>query len=112
MSLIEKANTIDLKKVCLKCGGNKIKDFDWNNPPHDWECADCGTYQLAFLKGKGFRYYAFLLSGSWTSKYIYARSIMEAYKRAVKLYQGKNEVLRSYLRGGVDGFVLDGWFSF
>ena len=111
MTLIERANTIDVKKECFKCGGKKIKELDWQTPPYDWQCESCKTYQLDYLKSKGFRYYAFLLSGSWTSKYFIARSLKEAHKRAVEMYRGKHEVVGSYLRGGLDRFSLDGWFS-
>jgi hypothetical protein len=112
MTLIEKANTIDFKNQCLTCGFYNMQEPDMSHGNFDWICNQCQTRQLAYLKAKGFRYYAFLLSGSWTSKYIYARSLAEAYKRAVKLYQGKNDVIKSYLVGGVDSFVLDGWYSF
>ena len=107
------ANNNDLKKHCMKCEGNNIKNLDWNVAPYDWQCLDCGTYQLTYLKSKGFRYYAFLLDGSWTSKNFYARSLKEAFKLACRAYgYGRNGVQKSYLVGGVDGFVLNGWFSF
>lgn len=111
--LLGVANNIDLKEKCLRCGGSKIKDLDWSTAPYDWQCTDCGTYQLTYLKLKGFRQYAFLLDGSWTSRNFYARSLKEAFKLACRAYgYGRNGVHKSYMVGGVDAFCLSEWRSF
>lgn len=106
-------NNFDIKEQCIACGGKNIIDLDWNKAPYDWQCADCKAYQLTYMKEKGFRLYAFLLDGSWTSKNFYARSLQEAYKLASRTYgQGRNGVQKSYMVGSVDCFVMSGWISF
>lgn len=112
MTLLNKFNTIDFKQECLVCGNHKIQKPDMTHANFDWQCEQCQTRQLDYIKSKGFRYYAFLLSGSWCSKYYYARSIREGYKLALKDYARKHEVYKSYLVGGVDQFVLTDWQSF
>ena len=110
MTLIDKFNKRDFNKICLKCENQSITKPDFNTL-FDWRCSKCKTSQLEHIKNKGFRYYAFLLSGSCTSKYIFARSVKEAFKRCQKLYKDKSRIYRSYLVGPTTGYVLDGWFS-
>lgn len=112
MTLINKINTTDIKIECVKCGSKNIQQPNYDLNYIDWLCLDCNTKQLDYEKSLGFRYYAFLLSGSWTSEYIKARSVKEAFKRAVKKYQDKHEVYQTYLTGGVDSYSLRGWFNF
>ncbi|SRR5258706_16117272 len=111
-TLTDRANNIDIKTTCIKCGNHNIQDPQWSTGPHDWKCLDCNTLQLTYMKEHGLRYYAFLLSGSWTSEYIKAHTLKQAYNRAVKMYKDKHEVYKSYLVGPLDGFSLKGWLSF
>lgn len=114
MSLFKKYNNLKIEHgmECLKCGSHKVIAPNWSEGVSDWQCLDCKELQLKHIKQDGFRYYAFLLSGSWTSEYVKARNINEAYRYTVKKYQGKHEVYRSYLVGGVDQFCLKNWQSF
>lgn len=108
--LVDIANNRDFQKNCLVCNSVNVKDLNWNDDSPDWVCLTCGTAQLNHLKQLGFRYYAFLLKGSWTSKYFYARNKQEAYRLAVKTYG--DFVTKSYMVGVVDGFCLSNWLSF
>ena len=118
MTLIEKFNTVDFKTTCLHCGKHNIQKPDVTRGGFDWICLYCGTRQLDYIKARGFRYYAFLLSGSWCSEYFYARSINEGYRYAKKYYKNRvirgeeHEVLKSYMVGAVDAFVLSNWMGF
>lgn len=67
--------------------------------------------KLAQLKKQGYRLYAFLLAGSWTSVNFYAKNHLQAYRAACKKYD-KDNVMTSYLRGSVDCYVMDGWIGF
>lgn len=112
MKLITQFNTIDIKEKCLKCEKTNIKKPNMSRAGFDWICLDCGNKQLNYIKSKGFRYYAFLLSGSWTSEYIFARSVKEAYRFALKMYKDKHEVYKTYMTGSADCFVLSYWKHF
>lgn len=102
----------DPSQKCVKCGNNVIKILlDNSILVDDWICEACETPQLTYLKANGYRLYAFLLEGSWTSENFYAKSHIQAYNEACKKY-GKDKVLTSYLRGAVDCYVMDGFISF
>lgn len=125
MTLLERFNKKDLDNLCLNCGGHEIEkpQFGRDGGEADWTCLNCGTKQLAFIKSKGFRYYAFLLEGSWTSEYFVARSLTEAFRYAKRYYKTKDmtktalnqkraKLIKSYMVGPIDGFVLSDWKSF
>ena len=67
--------------------------------------------KLSSLKKDGYRLYAFLLEGSWTSVNFYAKNHLQAYKEACKKY-GKDKVRTAYLRGAVDCYVMTDWIGF
>lgn len=112
MTKVSKINNTNFKESCIKCGKHNISNPVFHLGQDDWFCNDCKTNQLQAIKLMGFRYYAYLLSGSWTSKYFFARNVQEGYRLAKKEYKGKKEVLRSYMVGPADGYCLSNWLSF
>lgn len=99
---------LDPARKCVKCGSNNVISLGVGD---DWQCNDCLILQLSWLKVHGYRLYAFLLAGSWTSCNFYAKNHLQAYREACKKY-GKDNVRTAYLRGAVDCYVMTDWIGF